>query len=603
MNRYGPDGARPQPQAPAGRLFADPGPRRLFYRDREQIAAAVSQLRGEIPARPGAGETPEGYRLRSYQADSGAEELDYCDGPPILQPDPSEGGPGTGRRAGPGQPCQDLAEISRAINTRRSAAPASSPAGAVPTRPSSDDLAPAGVLGEPAAGRISARSPSSTVPQRGQMGDRRTTGGAARLVGLGSIPGSSIPPRRPPRDEPPTVGNSALRRAWATKPAHDAQRPLPSAGRQAMWSAVSATRCRRGRGPVGARLRVRQLHRVRTGRRARDGVELDQTTAEIASISTGPGHHPRHCVRSCVGRDAVRSVIGNVPFARSRHDPRHNRGRHALHYFLIKSLHLTRPGGLVVALTSRPPDGRPQRQLAVRWQDSPTLVGAIRLPSAHSPGRRAPTSSSIWWCCVAVRPGLNRPQRGASAPIPHCGRAGIAPLNKSTTSPTRNTSRRPRCGTGHVSRPRADRRGDGRPDEQLPGRSPTSPPVRRRHPHHVASRPGTPTPSRSDAGGATSSSNTLGTAASSSTSGDIAHSGRHPVTYQPRLRRGTKSELVGSSACVTLLAGCWRYRSAVAATNDSTLPNSRSLSCTGPMRVTSRPINRSSEAPHRSPST
>ena len=77
-------------------------------------------------------------------------------------------------------------------------------------------------------------------------------------------------------------------------------------------------------------------------------------------------------------------MIGNVPFAKvTPHDPRHNRGRHALHnYFLIKSLHLIRPGGLVVALTSRytldarNPSAR--REMAAVGD----LVGALRLPGA-----------------------------------------------------------------------------------------------------------------------------------------------------------------------------------------------------------------------------
>src|SRR5690606_41788848 len=63
------------------------------------------------------------------------------------------------------------------------------------------------------------------------------------------------------------------------------------------------------------------------------------------------------------------------------HDPVHNRGRHALHnYFLLKSLHLVRPGGLVVALTSRYTlDARnpaARREMAAIAD----LVGAIRLP-------------------------------------------------------------------------------------------------------------------------------------------------------------------------------------------------------------------------------
>jgi N12 class adenine-specific DNA methylase len=75
-------------------------------------------------------------------------------------------------------------------------------------------------------------------------------------------------------------------------------------------------------------------------------------------------------------------VVGNVPFGKiSPYDPRHNRGGATLHnYFIIKSLALTRPGGLVLALTSRYTlDSRnpaPRREMT-RLAD---LVGAVRLP-------------------------------------------------------------------------------------------------------------------------------------------------------------------------------------------------------------------------------
>jgi len=114
------------------------------------------------------------------------------------------------------------------------------------------------------------------------------------------------------------------------------------------------------------------------------GVELDATTATIAehlygaraTIRTGAFEELR------VEDGAFDLIIGNVPFAKvTPHDPRHNRGRHALHnYFLLKSLHLTRPGGIVMALTSRytldahnPSARREMAGLA-------DLVGAIRLP-------------------------------------------------------------------------------------------------------------------------------------------------------------------------------------------------------------------------------
>jgi N12 class adenine-specific DNA methylase len=114
------------------------------------------------------------------------------------------------------------------------------------------------------------------------------------------------------------------------------------------------------------------------------GVELDPTTAQIARHLYGA-----RATIHAEGFEDLRAddgsfdlVIGNVPFAKvTPHDPRHNRGRHALHnYFLIKSLHLVRPGGLVVALTSRytldarNPSAR--REMAAVGD----LVGALRLP-------------------------------------------------------------------------------------------------------------------------------------------------------------------------------------------------------------------------------
>jgi SAM-dependent methyltransferase len=114
------------------------------------------------------------------------------------------------------------------------------------------------------------------------------------------------------------------------------------------------------------------------------GVELDETTAAVAQhlygamaqIHVGPFEDLR------VEDGAYDLVIGNVPFARvTPHDPRHNRGRHALHnYFLVKSLHLARPGALVLALTSRytldARNSSARRELA----SLADLVGAVRLP-------------------------------------------------------------------------------------------------------------------------------------------------------------------------------------------------------------------------------
>jgi N12 class adenine-specific DNA methylase len=120
------------------------------------------------------------------------------------------------------------------------------------------------------------------------------------------------------------------------------------------------------------------------------GIELDPITAGIAQ-------HLYPAARIEAGsfadtRDPDNTydlTIGNVPFAAAvLHDRRHNRQRHSLHnHFIVKSLHLTRPGGLVIVLTSRyTMDARnpaARREIA----SLADLVGAIRLPSgAHQRG-------------------------------------------------------------------------------------------------------------------------------------------------------------------------------------------------------------------------
>lgn len=117
------------------------------------------------------------------------------------------------------------------------------------------------------------------------------------------------------------------------------------------------------------------------------GVERDPTSAGIAALLYP---HARVVAGSFADLDADEgsfdAAVGNVPFGSFRvHDPRHNPARHSIHnHFLIKALHLTRPGGLVVALTSRytldarnPAARREMAELA-------DLVGAVRLPTnAH----------------------------------------------------------------------------------------------------------------------------------------------------------------------------------------------------------------------------
>jgi N12 class adenine-specific DNA methylase len=118
------------------------------------------------------------------------------------------------------------------------------------------------------------------------------------------------------------------------------------------------------------------------------GVELDPTTAAITQALYPLAEIRAESFADSPFRDGEFDLaIGNVPFGDIRlHDRRHNRGRHALHnHFIVKALHLVRPGGLVAVITSaytmdatNPAARREMAELGV-------LLGAVRLPSqAHA---------------------------------------------------------------------------------------------------------------------------------------------------------------------------------------------------------------------------
>lgn len=123
------------------------------------------------------------------------------------------------------------------------------------------------------------------------------------------------------------------------------------------------------------------------------GVELDPTTAAIAAHL-----YPAAQVRAESFADTrlhqqVDAVIGNVPFAQVKlHDRAYNSANLSMHnHFIVKSLALTKPGGIVAVLTSRftldAQNPAARREIAALGD----LVGAVRLPTgAHS--RTAGTS-------------------------------------------------------------------------------------------------------------------------------------------------------------------------------------------------------------------
>ncbi|MFD5589331.1 DEAD/DEAH box helicase family protein [Streptomyces sp. NPDC127063] len=114
------------------------------------------------------------------------------------------------------------------------------------------------------------------------------------------------------------------------------------------------------------------------------GVEIDPTSAAISRLLAPGVTVLNESFADTVAPDgAFDAVVGNVPFGRvSLYDPKHNRGRHRIHnHFLIKSVALTRPGGVIALITSR---HTLDALLAAARQDlfqDADLLGAVRLPN------------------------------------------------------------------------------------------------------------------------------------------------------------------------------------------------------------------------------
>ncbi len=117
------------------------------------------------------------------------------------------------------------------------------------------------------------------------------------------------------------------------------------------------------------------------------GIELDPTTAAISGVL-----YPHAVVRNESFADtrvpdgSFDLAVGNVPFGQiALTDRDHNKGDHSIHnHFIIKSLALTRPGGLVAVITSRYTMDSESSKARQEMADMADLVGAVRLPSgAH----------------------------------------------------------------------------------------------------------------------------------------------------------------------------------------------------------------------------
>lgn len=117
------------------------------------------------------------------------------------------------------------------------------------------------------------------------------------------------------------------------------------------------------------------------------GVELDPVTAAISAAL-----YPDATIRAESFADSpfpdasFDAVVGNVPFADVKlRDRRHNPDGLSMHnHFIVKSLALTRPGGMVAVLTSRYTMDAKDRSAREAMSAMGDLVTAVRLPSgAH----------------------------------------------------------------------------------------------------------------------------------------------------------------------------------------------------------------------------
>ena len=114
------------------------------------------------------------------------------------------------------------------------------------------------------------------------------------------------------------------------------------------------------------------------------GVELDPTTAAIAAaLYPSAAIHAEGFEAPGWQPGSFAAVVGNVPFGGFKvYDPEFNPAGHTIHnHFLVKSLALTAPGGIVAAVTSAytldaasPAARRDLHALG-------DLLGAVRLPS------------------------------------------------------------------------------------------------------------------------------------------------------------------------------------------------------------------------------
>lgn len=114
------------------------------------------------------------------------------------------------------------------------------------------------------------------------------------------------------------------------------------------------------------------------------GVELDSTTAAISQYL-----YPNATIRNesfadtNLPDDSFDATVGNVPYGRIQLvDRKHNPDGESIHnHFILKSLALTKPGGIVAVLSSRFTLDSQSSKARLKMAEQADLVGAVRLPT------------------------------------------------------------------------------------------------------------------------------------------------------------------------------------------------------------------------------
>lgn len=117
------------------------------------------------------------------------------------------------------------------------------------------------------------------------------------------------------------------------------------------------------------------------------GVEVDPTTARVSQLV-----YPQAQIRiesfadTQLTGDGFDAVVGNVPFSNATlYDPAYNAEKLSMHnHFIVKSLAMTKPGGIVAVLTSRFTLDSKDEMARLRMAELGEFLGAVRLPAgAH----------------------------------------------------------------------------------------------------------------------------------------------------------------------------------------------------------------------------